>query len=139
VSGLTCVYAILNVPVAFWLLTPFIQQLPREIEEAAALDGAAMLATFIHIVLPMIAPGLVATALILLIFSYDEFLLASSLTFVDATRTLPVGISLFQGERLVNFGQMAAASLTGIAPLYFFGLVGQRWLVRGLSHGAIKS
>lgn len=138
IIGLALVYAVVNVPVAFWLLAPFVRQLPREIEEAAAVDGIATFAIFVHIVIPLIAPGLIATALILTIFSYDEFLLASSLTFSDATRTLTVGISLFQGERLVNFGQMAAASLSGMVPLYILAVIGQRWLVSGLSHGGVK-
>ena len=84
----------------------------------------------------MIAPGLVATLLITVILAYDELLLASALSFADASRTLPVGVSLLQGDRLVNFDQMAAASLSGIVPIY--SLLGQRWLVQGLSHGATE-
>lgn len=136
--GLTLLYALMNVPVAFWLLRPFLRQVPSEIEEAAALDGASPLQTFLRIILPVVSPGVLATLIIAIILAYDEFLIGSALTFSDATRTLPVGISLFQGERLVNFGQMAAASLAGIAPIYLLALIGQRWLVRGLALGGSK-
>lgn len=137
-AGLVLVYGFANVPVAFWLLGPFLLRVPREVEEAAALDGAGPLATLVHVVAPMIAPGLVATGLIASILAYNEFLFASAFTLSDATRTLPVGISLFQGDRLVNFGQMAAASLAGIVPVYLVALFMQRRLVQGIAHGAVK-
>lgn len=136
--GLAVVYGFANVPVAFWLITPFFRKLPLEIEQAAALDGAGPWRTFTAIVLPIIAPGIAATALIVTILSYNEFFFASVFTFSDETRTLPVGVSLFQGDRLVNFGQMAVASLTGIIPVYAVALLLQRYLVQGLAHGGVK-
>jgi multiple sugar transport system permease protein len=136
--GLALVYGFVNVPVAFWLITPFLRNLPPEIEQAAAIDGASDWQTFRHIVLPMIAPGIVATGLIVTILAYNEFFFASVFTLSDDTRTLPVGVSLFQGDRLVNFGQMAVASLTGIVPVYLIALFLQRYLVQGLAHGAVK-
>ena len=108
------------------------------IEEAAALDGAGPLLTLVRVVAPMIAPGIAATLLIAVILSYNEFLLASTLAQTDAARTLTVGVSLFQGERLENAGQMAVASLAGIIPIYGLALFGQRWLVRGLTQGGVK-
>jgi multiple sugar transport system permease protein len=137
-AGLVLVNALANVPVAFWLISPFLRRVPAEIEEAAALDGLGRLRTLVLIVAPMIAPGLAATTLVIIILAYNEFLFASSFAFSDATRTLTVGISLFQGDRLVNFGQMAAASLAGVLPIYIITLFGQRWLVAGLSHGGVK-
>lgn len=137
-AGLVLVYGFANVPVAFWLISPFLLRIPREVEEAAALDGAGALRTLVHVAAPMIAPGLVATWLIVSILAYNEFLFASAFTLSDATRTLPVGISLFQGDRLVNFGQMAAASLAGIVPVYLVALFMQRRLVNGIAHGAVK-
>jgi multiple sugar transport system permease protein len=137
-TGLTLVYGLANLPVAVWLLSGFIRPLPHEIAEAARLDGAGHFTTLWRIIAPMIAPGIAATALICAILAYDEFLLASAFTNDAASRTLPVGVSLFQGERLVNFGQMAVASLTGIIPVYFIGLVAQRWLVGGLVAGGVK-
>ncbi|APG93497.1 carbohydrate ABC transporter permease [Sinorhizobium americanum] len=137
-AGLVLVYGFANVPVAFWLLTPFLRRMPIEIEQAAAMDGAGPLRTLLQIVAPIIAPGVVATLIIVTVLSYNEFLFASAFTFSDATRTLPVGISLFQGDRLVNFGQMAAASLAGIAPIYLTALFMQRYLISGLAQGGVK-
>jgi multiple sugar transport system permease protein len=136
--GLALVYGFMNIPVAFWLLAPFLRQVPVAIEEAAALDGAGPLLTLLRVVVPMIAPGIAATLMIAVILSYNEFLLASSLMQTDAARTLTVGVSLFQGERLENAGQMAVASLAGIVPVYILALFGQRWLVRGLTQGGVK-
>lgn len=136
--GLALVYGFVNVPVAWWLITPFFRKLPVEIEQAAALDGASQWQTFRHVVLPMIAPGIAATGLIVSILAYNEFLFASAFLLSDDTRTLPVGVSLFQGDRLVNMGQMAVASLTGILPVYLAALFLQRYLVQGLAHGGIK-
>ncbi|WP_104663631.1 carbohydrate ABC transporter permease [Ensifer adhaerens] len=137
-AGLVLIYGCANVPVAFWLLMPFLRRMPIEIEQAAAMDGAGPFRTLLQIVVPIIAPGIVATFIIVTVLSYNEFLFASAFTFSDATRTLPVGISLFQGDRLVNFGQMAAASLAGIAPVYLVALFMQRYLVSGLAHGGVK-
>ncbi|HEY8446031.1 MAG TPA: carbohydrate ABC transporter permease [Thermomicrobiales bacterium] len=136
--GLALVYGLANVPVAVWLLDSFIRQLPQAIEEAAWVDGAGIAGTLVRIVTPLIAPGIVATGIICLILSYNEFLFAVTLTYRPETQTLPVGIALFQGDRLVNFGQMAAASLTGMAPVYIVALFFQRWLIRGLTTGAVK-
>lgn len=138
IAGLVLVEALANVAVAYWLLAPFLRRMPVEIEEAAALDGAGRLRTLLSIVLPVIAPGVAATTIIVIVLAYNEFLFASAFAFADATRTLPVGVSLFQGDRLVNFGQMAVASLTGVAPVYLLALFAQRWLVDGLSHGGVK-
>jgi len=83
-------------------------------------------------------PGLVAVTIICIILSYNEFLFALVLTYRPDTQTLPVGVALFQGDRLVQFGQMAAASLTGMIPVYLVALFFQRGLIRGLTGGAIR-
>jgi multiple sugar transport system permease protein len=136
--GLALVHAVANVPVAVWLLDSFFRQVPRDIEEAAWVDGAGIVGALIRMVVPLIAPGIVAAGIICLILSYNEFLFAVVITYTPETQTLPVGISLFQGDRLVNYGQMAAASLSGMAPIYLVALFFQRWLIRGLTHGAVK-
>lgn len=136
--GLALVHGLANVPVAIWLLDSFVRQLPKEIEEAAWVDGTGIVGALVRMVVPLIAPGIVAAGIICLILSYNEFLFAVVLTYRPQTQTLPVGISLFQGDRLVNYGQMAAASLTGMAPIYLIALFFQRWLIRGLTGGAVK-
>jgi multiple sugar transport system permease protein len=137
-TGLVVINGLGNLPVAFWLLSGFIRRLPIEIDEAAWLDGAGHITVVWRIIAPMMAPGLAATALICGILAFDEFLLASSFSNDPSTRTLPVAIALFQGERLVNFGQMAVASITGIVPVYLIALFAQRWLVGGLTVGGMK-
>jgi len=136
--GVALTHGLANVPVAIWLLDSFVRQLPREVEEASWVDGAGQFGTLIRIVVPLIAPGIIAAGVICLILSYNELLFAIVLTYSPSTQTLPVGISLFQGDRLVNFGQMSAASLTGMVPVYLVALFFQRWLIRGLTHGAVK-
>jgi len=115
------------------LLRSFFKQVPLTLDEAAWIDGAGPWKTLWRINLPLVWPGLVSTALICLILSYNEFLFASVLNNRPDTRTITVAISLFQGERVVNFGQMAAASLIGIAPVYALAMLFQRHLVGGLS------
>lgn len=138
IAGMVIVYGLMNIPVAFWLLRPFVASIPREIDEASWVDGAGFWRTLLRVNLPLLSPALVATGLICMILSYNEFLFASTFTFADETRTLTVGVSLFQGDRLVNFGQMAVASLTAIIPVYFIALVFQRWLIGGLTAGGVK-
>ncbi|RUZ34744.1 carbohydrate ABC transporter permease, partial [Mesorhizobium sp. M7A.F.Ca.CA.001.04.1.1] len=137
-SGLILVNGIANLPVAFWLLSGFLRRVPVEIDEAAKIDGAGYFTIIFRLVGPVMAPGLVATGLICGILAYDEFLLASAFSNDEGSRTLPVAIALFQGERLINFGQMAVASLTGIIPVYLIGLFAQRWLIGGLTAGSVK-
>ena len=136
--GLALLNGLAAVPVAVWLLDSFVRGVPREIEEAAAVDGAGQLETLGRIVLPLIAPGIAAAAIICMILAYNEFLFAVVTTYRPETQTLPVGIALFQGDRLVQFGQMAAASLTGMVPVYAVALFFQRWMIEGLTSGAVK-
>jgi multiple sugar transport system permease protein len=136
--GLALVHGLANLPIAVWLLESFVREVPRDIEEASWVDGAGRVGTLAHIVLPIIVPGLVAVTIICIILSYNEFLFALVLTYRPDTQTLPVGIALFQGDRLVQFGQMAAASLTGMIPVYLVALFFQRGLIRGLTGGAIR-
>jgi multiple sugar transport system permease protein len=137
-AGLALVHGLANLPVAVWLLDGFIRELPIEIEEAALVDGAGIGTTLVRVVLPLIAPGVVAAAIICLILSYNEFLFALILTYSPETQTLPVGVALFQGDRLVQFGQMAVASLTAMLPVYLVALFFQRWLIKGLTSGSGK-
>jgi multiple sugar transport system permease protein len=136
--GLILVNGVANVPVAVWLLDGFVRRVPVEIEEAAWLDGLGTGRTLTRIVLPLIAPGLVAALLICLFLTYNEFLFAVSFAQNTSSQTLTVGLSLFQGDRTVQFGQQAAASLIAIVPMYVVAVLAQRWLVSGLSTGAVR-
>jgi multiple sugar transport system permease protein len=136
--GLVLVYGIMNLPVAFWLLSGFVRRLPVELEEAAVIDGAGYATLLWRVVIPLLLPGIVSTAIICLILAYNEFLLASFLTRSEATQTLPVGLSLYQGDRQLRYGQIAVASLVGMAPVYLLAVLFQRWLIRGLTTGAMR-
>lgn len=137
VPGLTLVYALMNVPVALWLLLGFLHRIPKEIDQAAAMDGAGILQTLLWVILPTVTPGLVATAIICGVLTYNEFLFAFFMT-TNASRTLPVALALFGGDQIVNYGQMATASLIGIVPVGIAVLFFQRWLVGGLTAGSAK-
>jgi multiple sugar transport system permease protein len=138
VLGLALVDGLANAPVAVWLLDGFVRRVPVELEEAAWLDGLSVGGGLRRIVLPLITPGLVAALLVCLFLAYGEFLFAVSFSQTTTSQPLTVGLSLFQGDRTVQFGQQAAAALVGIAPMYVLAVAAQRWLVGGLSAGALK-
>ncbi|KAA9159717.1 carbohydrate ABC transporter permease [Microbacterium lushaniae] len=138
VVGLGVVEGLLLTPVAVWLLDGFFRAIPFEIDEAAALDGCGPLRTLWSVILPLAAPGIIAVSIIVFILVYNDFLIPLLLTQSVDSQTLPVGIALMQGGREVMFGQMAAASLSGLIPIYLLALFLQKWLVGGLTHGSIK-
>ncbi|MFE7197399.1 carbohydrate ABC transporter permease [Microbacterium oxydans] len=136
--GLTLVYALVNVPVAVWLLEGFIRRLPVEIEEAARIDGAGTLRMLRSVVVPLLLPSLVAIGIIVAILNYNEFLLATFLTQSVDAQTFPVALSLFYGDRTPHFGKIAAASFIGVIPVFAAAVFFQRWLVGGLTAGAVR-
>lgn len=133
--GLGLVYALVNVPVAVWLLEGFVRRLPREIEEAATVDGAGTWRLLGSVVAPLLAPALVAVGIIVAILNYNEYVLAAFLTQSEHAQTVPVALSLFYGDRTPHFGKIAAASLIGVAPVVAAAVVFQRRLVSGLTAG----
>lgn len=138
VGGLILVNGIAGVPVAAWLLDGFVRRIPVEIDEAAAVDGLRPAAIFGRVVVPLLLPGVVAALLVVFFLSYNDFLFAVYLAVTKESQTLTVGLSLFQGDRNVQFGQQAAAGLLGILPVYVLALAAQRYLVGGLTTGATK-
>ncbi|AMO62050.1 binding-protein-dependent transport system inner membrane protein [Mycolicibacterium phlei] len=138
VVGLILVNGIASVPVAAWLLDGFVRRIPVEIDEAAVIDGLSVGAAFRRAVLPLLWPGIVAALLVVFFLSYNDFLFAVYLAVTKESQTLTVGLSLFQGDRNVQFGQQAAAGLLGILPVYALALAAQRYLVGGLATGATK-
>jgi multiple sugar transport system permease protein len=138
VVGLGIVEGLLLTPVAVWLLDGFFRAIPEEIDEAAQIDGCGPLRTLWSVILPLTAPGIIAVSIIVFILVYNDFLIPLLLTQSVDSQTLPVGIALMQGGREVMFGQMAAASLSGLIPIYLLALFLQKWLVGGLTQGSIK-
>ncbi|MCW2686067.1 MAG: transporter permease, partial [Mycobacterium sp.] len=129
VAGLIFVNGIANVPVAAWLLDGFVRRIPVEIDEAAVIDGLSVGGAFRKAILPLLWPGVVAALLVVFFLSYNDFLFAVYLAVTKESQTLTVGLSLFQGDRNVQFGQQAAAGVFGILPVYVLALVAQRHLV----------
>ena len=136
--GLTIIHAVASLPVAVWLLESFIRKIPQELDEAAWIDGASRFRTLFQIVMPLITPGLIATGIICMILSWNEFLFALILTYSEASQTFPIGISGYQGEHGLQFGEMSAGALTGIIPVYILAFFCQRYLIQGLSQGGVR-
>ena len=135
--SVTVVYLIVNVPFIIWVVKGFIDDVPIELDEAARLDGCSSLRTLIRIIVPVISPGIAATAILSVIFSWNEFLFALVLTGINA-RTLPVTILQFITLTGINWGPMCAAGTVTILPIFIFALSVQKNLVRGLTLGAVK-
>lgn len=137
-SGLTLVYALMNVPVAIWLLDGFIRRIPVEIEEAGRLDGANELQLLLRVVIPLLAPALIAVGVIIVVLNYNEFLFATFLTQSDESQTVTVLLAGMLSERVQDFGRIAASSLIAVIPIFTIAVLLQRWLVEGLTTGAVK-
>jgi ABC-type glycerol-3-phosphate transport system permease component len=120
-----------------WLMTRFMREVPREVSEAAALDGAGRWLTLLRIHLPLTAPGLASVALLTFLFAWNEFLFAFTFTATEASRTVPVALALFPGVFEVPWGDIAAASILASVPPLLIVVLLQRWLVRGLLAGAL--
>ncbi|MFL5803726.1 MAG: carbohydrate ABC transporter permease [Roseiflexaceae bacterium] len=136
--GLILVYTAFNLPFVVWMMRSFFQEIPIDLEEAAMVDGASRLSAFWHVMLPLAAPGLVATAIFAIIVTYNEFFFALTLTSTPAAATLPVGTAALIGKTQTLFGEMAAAGVVATVPIALFALLVQRHLVRGLTMGAVK-
>jgi multiple sugar transport system permease protein len=137
-ASLIIVYTAFNLPFVVWMMRGFFADLPRDLEEAALVDGDSRLGALVRVVLPLVAPGLAATAVFCLIISWNEFLFALVLTQTDAAMTLPVGIAGRVTQYEIKWGVMSAAASVALVPILVFALALQKYLVRGLSLGAVK-
>ena len=136
-AGVVLAHAVLNLPMALWLMGVFVRDVPIELEEAARIDGATTPTLLWRIVLPIIAPGLAATGILTFVFSWNEFAVALTLT-SKATATVPVAIAKFAQEYEILYTQMAAAAALSILPALVLLMIGQRYIVAGLTQGAVK-
>ncbi len=136
--GLILIYSGLNTSFVIWMMQSFLAEIPRDIEEAAMVDGDSRLSALRRVVLPLAAPGLAATAIFSVIATYNDFLIALSLTSTPDAQTVPVGVSTLIGKIQIEFGPMAAAGVIGALPIVIFALLVQRHFVRGLTLGAVK-
>jgi multiple sugar transport system permease protein len=135
--GLMITHVAMTLPFVIWLLLGFFQDVPAELEKAAMLDGCSLLRRFGQISLPLVLPGLAVTAIFAFIISWNEYLFAAILTSFNA-KTLPVAIATFIGERRLEWGAMSALGSLMLIPPAIFAFLGQQYIVRGLTFGAVK-
>jgi trehalose/maltose transport system permease protein len=138
--GLVLPYMIFTLPFTVWILTTFMRGLPKELEEAAIMDGCGPLRIIFQVFMPLLAPALVSTGLLAFIGAWNEFLFALSFMASDAQRTVPVSISLLTGATAYEqpWGSIMAASVLVTVPLLLMVLVFQKRIVAGLTGGAVK-
>jgi trehalose/maltose transport system permease protein len=139
-TALIVTYMTFTLPFTVWVLTNFFKAMPRELEEAAQVDGATPFQTFYKILLPLAAPGLVTTGLLVFIAAWNEFLYALTFTIDTSARTVPVAISQFSGASTFElpWGSIMAASVTVTIPLVGLVLIFQGRIIAGLTAGAVK-
>jgi multiple sugar transport system permease protein len=137
-TGLILVYAAFNLPFVIWMMRGFFDEVPRDLEEAALLDGESRAGALWRILLPVVRPGIAATAVFCLIAAWNEFLFALILAQTDAAMTLPVGIAARVTQYEIRWGAMSAGGILAIVPVLIFAALAQRHLVRGLSFGSVK-
>jgi trehalose/maltose transport system permease protein len=138
--ALTFSYLIFTLPFTTWILTTFMRELPRELEEAAIIDGASPWVVLTRIFLPLMGPAMAATGLLAFIAAWNEFLFALTFTLTNEMRTVPVAIALITGasQYELPWGKIMAASVIVTAPLVLVVLIFQRRIVSGLMAGALK-
>ncbi|MDX6420424.1 MAG: N,N-diacetylchitobiose transport system permease protein [Trebonia sp.] len=137
--GLILVYTAFALPVTIWMMRNFAATVPRDLEEAAAIDGAGAWTRFWRILLPLVSPGLVATSVFAFIFAYNEFVFALTFLGTDTAKfTLPLYVEYFYGQNSTNWGAIMASSTLFTIPVLAFFLFTQRRLKSGLVAGAVK-
>lgn len=138
--GLVFSYLLFTVPFTVWVLTAFMRELPQELEEAALIEGASPWVVVTRIFLPLLAPAMVATALLAFIAAWNEFLFALTFTLDNSARTVPVAITVFGSSSsfMPPYGNIMAASVVVSTPLVVLVLFFQRWIISGLTLGAVK-
>lgn len=130
-------HATLNLPIGLWLMATFIREVPRELEEAARIDGCGTLQMLLRVVVPVVMPGIAATAILVFIHSWNEFVVALNLT-ARQTATVPVAIAKYAQENETKYGAMAAGAVLSTLPSLVVLFFAQRAIVRGLTAGAVK-
>ncbi len=132
-------YISYGLPLALWILLSYFSQIPTEIDKAALVDGAGRFQIFRRIVVPLALPGFLSAVLLLFMFSFNEFLFALMLTTDFRARTVPVGIALFEGlHGEIPWGYIMAASVVSCIPVILMAILAQRYIIQGLTGGAVK-
>ena len=138
IHGLVFLYVALFTPACIWIMRGFFVAIPRELEDAAVMDGCSRFGAFVRIVLPISAPGIIATATFVFLLAWDELFFAWVLTSSSDVQTIPVGIRLFISQFQHRYDLMMAAGAVSTLPVLLAFFAGQRYFVKGLAAGAVK-
>lgn len=138
--GLILPYMSFSLPLAIWTLSAFFREIPWQLDDAARVDGASAFQAFYRVIVPLAAPGVFASAVLVFVFAWNDFLFALSLTSTDAARTVPAAIAFFTGASQFDLptGSIAAASVVVTVPVVILVLLFQGRIVAGLTAGSIK-
>jgi multiple sugar transport system permease protein len=136
--GLISLYVALFTPASIWIMRGFFVSIPRELEDAAIMDGCSRFGAFVRIVLPLSAPGIIATATFVFLLAWDELFFAWVLTSSSEVQTIPVGIRLFINQFQHRYDLMMAAGAVSTLPMLIVFFAGQRYFIKGLAAGAVK-
>jgi multiple sugar transport system permease protein len=135
-TGLVVAYLSFNLPFAIWIMNAFFADLPPSLEEAALVDGATRWRAFTRIAVPLVLPGIATTAILCLVFSWNDYAFAATFSGPDS-QTLPIAASQLVTQTEIDWGQLTAIGTIVVAPMIVVGLVVRRWLVTGLTLGAV--
>ncbi|MDR7402533.1 MAG: carbohydrate ABC transporter permease [Armatimonadota bacterium] len=136
--GLTAAYTVFSLPFVIWIMHGYFQTIPRELEDAARIDGCTRVGALRRITLPLAAPGLAATAVFVFFGAWDEFLYALILTTSYASKTLPIALAEFIGRFTIDWGAMTSGAVIASLPPVIMALLFQRYLVTGLTSGGLR-
>lgn len=131
-------YTFHTLPMAIWLLSAYLRDIPRDLEEAAMVDGTSRIGAFLRVILPVSAPGFITAGIIVFVYNWNEFLLSLAFMTEQNVKTLPVGIQQYQGQFTFPWGTISAATVLAVIPLVLLILIFQRRLITGLTAGAVK-
>jgi len=137
-SAMIVIYSAIQIPIATWLLLGYVNSIPREIDEAARIDGSSNLGVLLRIIIPLAKPGLMAVSLTVTIFVWQDLILAMTFTNVDSLRPLMAGVSASIQRAGIRWGQMTATGVIACLPIMGLYIFLQRYLVEGLTGGSVK-
>jgi len=135
--GMAIIYQVHVLPFSIWMLRSFLEEIPKEIDDAAIIDGCNPLQAIFKIYLPLIIPGIVATAILNGIWVWNELAIALGLTFFDA-QPITVGVASFRGYASIDWGGMTGSAIISIIPMVLFAAIAQKHIVKGLTLGSVK-
>ncbi|MCT8139291.1 carbohydrate ABC transporter permease [Anaerobacillus sp. CMMVII] len=136
--GLILAYVTFSLPFSTWIMTGFYKGIPRELEEAAMIDGASRFQAFLKIIVPLAVPGMISTGIFSFLVAWDEFLFTLTLTSSEAKRTLPYGLYSFMTQYGVEWNNLMAASIIAIIPPFLIFMFLHKYFLRGFTSGALK-